>query len=268
MKKYNTIFYLLFILLVMGTFASMAQNSYGLRIMGGVAFVFGLVFLAEFISGLRKKTEEKNLYDTLEPASLFLLSVIFGLRVFYVHFPFVEYLFATAAIVLATIYLAKMIFRFRHFQYRNNFLAVLLILYHLSILLFMVSLALVSFAPKIGEVTGAVALVLLLVFIVTGFLKKNLLVDGENISALKIVRRFRDHSVIIVTIFLLFSFYIGLNRIGVLPGIYSDEFPRAYLKLVNEATSGKEKAVDGRYKHEEFIKTYQQFLHHHNNGKK
>ncbi|MBA2746636.1 MAG: hypothetical protein H0U44_10455, partial [Flavisolibacter sp.] len=55
MKKFNTIYYLLFILLVMGAFASMAQNSYGLKIMGGVAFVFALVFLLEFISVLRTK---------------------------------------------------------------------------------------------------------------------------------------------------------------------------------------------------------------------
>ncbi len=58
MKKFNTIYYLLFILLVMGAFAAMAQNNYGLNIMGGVAFVFALVFLVEFISVLRTKIKE------------------------------------------------------------------------------------------------------------------------------------------------------------------------------------------------------------------
>ena len=93
MKKYNTIYYLLFILLIMGAFASMAQNSYGLKIMGGVAFVFGLLFLIEFISVLSEKGK-KDIYRLIEPACLLTLSIIFALRVFYIHFPFVEWLFA------------------------------------------------------------------------------------------------------------------------------------------------------------------------------
>ena len=48
MRKFNTIYYLLFILLVMGAFASMAQNSYGLKIMGAVAFIFGLLLIVYF----------------------------------------------------------------------------------------------------------------------------------------------------------------------------------------------------------------------------
>ena len=264
MKKYNTIYYLLFILLVMGTFASMAQNSYGLKIMGGVAFVFGLVFIAEFISGLRKKSEERNVYTLIEPACLFLLSVIFGFRVFYIHFPYIELLFGGAAILLALVYLMVMVLRFRHFQNKNSFLAILVIVFHLCIILFLGSLAMVPFAPKIAEVTGAGALILLLGFIAAGFFRKDLLVDGENVSAFKMVRRFKGHSVIIASLFLLFSLYVGFNRIGVLPEIYSDEFPRAYFELVNKATSKKEKPVDGRYKYEEFMEKYQQFLKHNN----
>jgi 4-amino-4-deoxy-L-arabinose transferase-like glycosyltransferase len=248
----------------MGTFASMAQNSYGLGIMGGVAFVFGLVFLAEFIFRLRKKNEEGGIYELIEPVCLFVLSVIFGFRVFYIHFPFIELLFAAAAILLAVVYLVKMNFRFRHFQSRNTFLSILLIAYHGSIILFLSSLALMPFAPKSGEAVGAAALILLLGFIVAGVLKKNLLVDGENVSALKMVRRFRDHSVIIVSLFLLFSLYVGFNRVGILPDIYSDEFPRAYFKLVDEASVRKEKARDGKYKYEEFMEKYQLFLKHQN----
>lgn len=262
MKKYNTIFYLLFILLVMGTFASMAQNSYGLKIMGGVAFVFGLVFIAEFISGLSKKNEEKNVSTLIEPACLFLISVIFGFRVFYIHFPYIELLFGAAAILLALVYLMKMILRFRHFKNKNNFLAMLVIVFHLSIILFLGSLAMLPFAPKIAEVTGVVALILLLGFIAAGFFRKDLLVDGENVSAFKMLRRFKGHSVIIVSLFLLFSLYVGFNRIGVLPDIYSDEFPRAYFELVDKATSKKENPVDGKYKYEEFMEKYQQFLKH------
>lgn len=262
MKKYNPIYYLLFILLVMGTFASMAQNSYGLKIMGGVAFIFGLVFLIQFISRLRKK-EEKDLFYLAEPAGLFILAVIFGMRVFYIYFSYVEYLFLAAAALLGVIYLVRMITRFRHLVSENKFLAMLVIIFHGSIILFLASLALVPFSPAVSEFSGKAAFGLLLLFVVAGLFKGNFLVNGENISAFRMVRLFRDHSIIIITLFTLFSLYVGLNRVGMLPGIYSDEFPRAYFELVDRAASKKEKPVDGRYRHEDFMESYSQFLQHH-----
>lgn len=266
MKKYNPVYYLLFILLVMGAFASMAQNSYGLKIMGGVAFVFALVFLSEFVSGIRKK-EKTDVYTLLEPVCLFLLSLIFAFRIFYIHFSYVEYLFVAAAAVLALLYLRKMTFRFRHYRQKNNWMALLVLVFHLSIIFFLVSLALVPFAPKTAEITGGGSFILLLGFIIAGFLKGDMLVEGENITVYKMVRRLKDHSVIISTLILLFSFYFLFNRMGALPGIYSDEFPRAYFELVDRATLKKEKPVDGKYKHEEFMQKYQEFINH-NKAKK
>ena len=157
-----------------------------------------------------------------------------------------------------------MILRYRDFQPKNNFLAMLVLVFHLSIILFFISLVMVPFEQSIAEVAGIGAFVLLLIFIVAGLLNKKLLVEGENISAFLMVRRFKDHSIIIVSLVLMFSFYIGFNKIGVLPGIYSDEFPRAYFELVNKANTEKEKAEDGQYKHEEFMKKYKQFLKNNN----
>jgi len=261
MKKYNSIFYFLFILLVMGAFASMAQNSYGLKIMGAVAFVFGFIFILEFISLLRK-TDEKKAYTLVELVCLFIISIVFGFRVFYVRFPYIELLFAVAALLLAFLYFIKMRNRFLHFQNKNSFLAILVIVFHLSIVLFLVSMALVPFAPKIAEVAGLGALILLVAFMIAGFFKRNLLVDGVNVSAFTMVRRFKGHSIIIVSLLLLFSLFVGLNRVGLLPDIYSDEFPRVYYELVNNATTKKEKSVDGKYKYEVFKERYDEFLKH------
>jgi hypothetical protein len=261
MKKYNPVYYLLFILLIMGAFASMAQNNYGLKIMGGVAFVFGLVFIIQFISALRKK-DKKEVYSLIEIICFFLLSVIFGFRIFYIHFPYIELLFGIAAVLLMLIYFRKMIIRFRHFQPKNSLLAMLVLVFHLSIILFLFSLAMVPFVPQIAKVTGVVALILLLSFIIAGIFKKDFLVGGENVPAFKMVKQFKDHSVIIISLFLLFSLYVGFNRVGLVPGIYSDEFPGAYYELVEKATSRKEKPVEGKYKYDEFMKQYDQFLKH------
>ena len=101
MKKINPIYFLLFILLIMGAFASMAQNRYGLKLIGGVVFVFALVFLVEFITDLQENGK-KDLVALIETGSLFLLLVIAGCRVFYLHFPFIEWLFGAAAALLFT----------------------------------------------------------------------------------------------------------------------------------------------------------------------
>ena len=259
MKKFNTIYYLLFILLVMGAFAAMAQNNYGLNIMGGVAFVFGLLFLTQLYSLVSEKGE-KNMMGIAEMAGLFLLTVIMGLRVFYIHFTYVEILFAMAGVLLLLVYLRKMILRYKELKHKNNFLAMLILLFHVSIILFLASLVLMPFAPKVGEMTGAAAFAGLLIFIALSIYKKKLMLEGDNISAFKKVSQFKDHSIIIISLFLLFSLYVGFNRIGVLPVIYSDEFPQTYYKLVNDAASKKEKPVDGNYKHEVFKEKYDEFI--------
>jgi len=261
MKKYNPIYYLLFILLVMGTFASMAQNSYGLRIMGGVAFVFALVFFIQCITFLRRK-DGINIFAVIETACLFIVAIIFGFRVFYIYFPYVELLFELSAMVLAIVYMMRMLTRFNHFKKESSFLAFLIVVFHLSIILFLVSLAIFPFKPVIADITGIAAFIFLVFFLISALVKKDLQLHGEKVSAFKMIRLLKDHSIIIITLFILFSLYTGLNRTGLLPGIYSDEYPRAYFELLENSSSNKEKQVDGKYKYDEFIEEYQQFLEH------
>ncbi|MBK8496005.1 MAG: hypothetical protein IPL50_14070 [Chitinophagaceae bacterium] len=208
MKKYNALYYLLFILLVMGAFAAMAQNGYGMTIMGGVSVVFALVFLAEFITVLRKEGPV-HVYRLAEAACLFVIAAIFGLRVFYIHFPYVEWLFGIAALLLALLYLRKMISRYRYFSEKNRSMALLVLLFHSSIILFLVSLFLVPVAAWSSELCGIAAFVLLVVFLSVALLKKELPVEGENMSAFGMVRGLKDHSVIIISLFVLFSLYVA-----------------------------------------------------------
>lgn len=258
MKNYNPLYYLLFFLLIMGAFASMAQNSYGLTIIGGVAFVFGLVFIIEIISLWRKK--ERHINPFIEPVCLFIISVILGFRVFYIYFSNIEWIFGVAASVLIVFYFLKMVTRFRYYQNKNRFLAMLVIVFHVSIIFFLASLAIVLFAPQVAEVVGALAIFFLFCFIVAGLLRKQVLIEGDNLSAFGMVKSFKGHSIMLATLILLFSLYFGLNRAGVLPAIYSDEYPQAYFGLVNQAATGEEKPINGEYKYEEFMKNYKQFL--------
>lgn len=262
MKRNNALYYLLFILLVMGAFASMAQNSYGLKIMGAVAFAFGLIFLFEFITTFVSKGK-KDGYALAELVSMILFSVIFGCRVSNIHFPYIEWIFVAAGVWLVFFYIRKLIIRYRRLVSRNKRLAWMGVLFHLSIILFLVSLIMVPFAAQKGQWVGMAAFVMLIVFIVGSLVKKDDMVSGQRVTALQMVTGYRDHSIILASIFLLFALYTGLNRMGVLPGIYSDQYPRAYFKLVDDATIGKEKAVNGKYKYDLFMEKYQQFLKRH-----
>jgi len=261
MKKYNPIYYLLFILLVMGTFASMAQNSYGLKIMGGVALAFGLIFLLEFINASGKK-ETKDGYALAELAAMIVFSAIFGCRIFNIHFPYIEWMFAAAGAWLVFFYIRKLFIRFHRLVSRNKRLAWLGVIFHLSIILFLISLIIIPFASQKAEWVGMMAFAFLLVFIIGAFVKRVDLIDGNKVTTMQMVTGYRDHSIVLASLFLLFSLFAAFNKAGLVPGIYSDEFPKAYFELVDKATSGKEKLVDGKYKYEEFMTKYEQFLEH------
>jgi hypothetical protein len=259
MKRDQSLYYLLFVLLIMGAFAAMAQNSYGLKILGGVAAVFGLIFGVRLISLLWKK-DRKNIFALIEMSSLTMLAFILMLRVFYIHFQFVEGLFVVAGICLAGIYMRKMIYRFRKLQPINNFLALSVLIFHASIILFLLSLVVMPFVPGSAQIVGALAFILLLCFLLASLVKKGRGEDGEPVSALKYVLHYKDYSFLIISLFFLFSLYVGFNKAGMIPAIYSDEFPQAYFELVDEAASGKEKPVDGKYRYQVFKEKYDDFL--------
>jgi hypothetical protein len=246
----------------MGAFASMAQNSYGLKIMGGVACAFGVVFLFEFIFGLRNN-ENKDIYDLAETACLSILSFIFALRIFYIHFPFVELLFFITVLVLVVLYVRKMRISFNKNLPQDRLFALLVLVFQLCIILFLLALILVPFAPVISQILGAVTFIILLGDLTAAVLKPRLLIDGEQVSVFKTISRFKDHSIVIVSLFLLFSLYTGFNRVGILPGIYSDEFPQAYYKMIDGASATKEKLVP----YQEFKEKYDLFIEH-NSSKK
>ncbi len=259
MKNYNTIYYLLFVLLIMGAFSSMAQNSYGMTILGIVAISFGLVFLQQFILELGNK-DQVDYLAVAEALSLCILSFIFALRLFHVYFPFSEILFAAAGLVLIFVYGRKMILRFQHLKSRHSTLANVVLIYHISILLFLVSLVTAPFFPGYNTYIGMAAFILLLLFLLAGLLLKEMVIDGSGVSVFKKVAAFKDRSVILLSLFFVMSLYMGFTRAGIIPAMYSDDFPQAYFKLVNNAESSKEQPVNGKFRHQEFKQRYDEFL--------
>jgi hypothetical protein len=143
---------------------------------------------------------------------------------------------------------------------KNNFLSVLIVVFYLAIILYFISLGSITFLPKLSETAGIFAFAFLTGFLLAGLINRNFLIQGENISAFKFVSRLKGNSILIIALFLLFTFYRGFTITKILPKVYSDEFPQTYFELVNKAESGKENLVNGKYKYQEFKEKYDEFI--------
>jgi len=259
MKRYSVIYYLLFMLIIMGAFASMAQNEYGTSILGFATASFSALFLVQVIYGLLSK-KIRSISEVLEPASLFVLAGILALRVFYIRFQFVEFVFGAFGILLMAVYLYKLMKSGSSLKLDSKKLVLAIRLFYLSIVLYLISMITVPFFPGISEPAGVVAFVLLIVSVILSFISKGAMTNGEKISGYQFVSQAKDRSGVLAILFLLFTVYMGSSKIGLMPPMYSDEFPQSYYKLVNQAEAGKEQPVNGKYKHEVFKTEYDRFV--------
>ncbi|MDX1629792.1 MAG: hypothetical protein R3345_13890, partial [Fulvivirga sp.] len=66
--------------------------------------------------------------------------------------------------------------------------------------------------------------------------------------------------VIIVTALFIFSGYVGMTKIDVLPKMYSSEYPQEYMRLIEQAEKGLDKQTKGKYAHEVYKQHYDLFL--------
>jgi hypothetical protein len=143
---------------------------------------------------------------------------------------------------------------------KNKTLARLILIAYLSIVLFCIAMVEITIKPRIARWTGGLALILVFIFLMTSLLRGQFLIEGENRSAFSIIAGFKDRLYLLLSLFIIFSLYLGLSAPGILPKLYSNKFPQAYFELVNNAESGKEKPVNGEFKYQEFKKSYDQFV--------
>jgi hypothetical protein len=259
MKKINTAYYLLFVLLIMGAFASMAQNDYGNTILGIVAFSFSLLFTIQLVTAYTTKEQSEKI-NTTELLSLIALAVILGLRVFYIHFKWVEYIYVLAGAVLLMIYLKRLISTWNFYSVRNKTVAYLLSFVFSSIILYITAMTFVPFSPQLTEPMGEVAFAVFIPFAAGVYFKKNLMVDGEKTSAISLISQRKDSSLVLLVLFLLFTAYMGLTKLNAIPKMYSNELPQVYFDLVKKTESAEEKASIKKTSPEEFKKAYDRFV--------
>jgi hypothetical protein len=168
--------------------------------------------------------------------------------------------FAVTGIVLALAYLQKMQHVYTTLKLDSKKLSVLVLIFYSSVVLYLISMITVPFLPAVSEPIGMIAFVLMLLSAIGNLIIGTVIVNSERTTGFQVALKFRDRSMVLLTLFVLFSAYMAFTKVSLVPKLYSDEYPQSYYKLVNEAETGNETPVDGKFKHEIFKENYEAFL--------
>jgi hypothetical protein len=259
MNRYLTIFFLLFMLLVMGAFASMAQNNYGFRLLGWVSLGFALVFLFQLVNKLTGK-KSYSASSVVELLGLIVLTTLFSMDNFHMRVPYAGYLATIAAIALVIVYAGNLRNALRKPAKDGTSNKAWIMAYYCGVILFLVSFAVTPYFRQAGIIAGVVAFILVLVFIAGSFLLPGIRQGWEHNHALHIINGFRDRSFILACIFFLMALYGTAVRFGWLPPLYSDDYPKVYFDMGNRIEQGPGQAASPGVSQSEFKEKYERFV--------
>jgi len=255
MRKNIILYYILLLLLVMGAFAAMALNSYGIILMSYVALGFGLLFLFEMFLLLPKEEEMNAPYKAslaVELACLSGLCLLYFLRGISVEVP---YSLLLKFILFAFLFGVNAYHLVRAWWYANQTpirVKGSIALYFAALLLYIAS----SYLPTAAiGLAIALAVACQLAFLMFGWWKGQVILNGEETSAFKKVIQFRNKSGIQLIFFTLASLYFVLNSTHLLPPLYNGSLPNGYSKLVDQWQQDKT-----RTNPDDFEQAYKKFL--------
>ena len=261
MNKTIALYYLIVLTIIIGAFASMAQNNYGMQIMGYASLGFALSFGNSAFAIIKYKgISKKTALSLIELFSLIIIVIIFSLRIFYIRFPYIEVVFALAGIAIIIRFSFLVVDIVKTTWVENRLLCIYSTFFYFSIIFYTGSMVIVIINPALSEPLGGLGFGFLLLYLFGGFYHRNLFYKGEKYSALNYLNKFSTKSILMMAVYVLFTMYMGLTKFDLIPKLYSNEYPQTYLKLVQEAESGLERPIDGKYKHEIFKEKYDRLV--------
>jgi len=172
----------------------------------------------------------------------------------------VEYLFVVAGAVIVFLYGYRLLNNLKSTLSENKKMTFVLLFYYASIMLYTLSMVVVPIAPVLSEPLGGAGFGAMILSFGAAFYFKEFFLQGEKISVFEYLKRYKDRSLLMIVIYLIFTAYLGLTKFNIIPQLYSAEFPQGYIELVNQAESGVEKPVNGVYKHEAYKSNLNKFL--------
>ena len=255
-------------LILLGLFAIMAQNNYGSALMGLSCFGLAILYFSQVIwkviedfSGLDKK-------DITRMAELLLLSfliMLFGFRVFYINLPYSDLIFITLCTLLLIEYFLIAAGIYNIVKNENHALARHVVYFYLSILIFLLSLGTRIINPSLSAVIGTMGFFASVPFLVALIRQKQYDYYGKSITIFQLIVSSGNKAGMLFLFFVFSVIYIGLSNFRIIPKIENADKPRTYIELINQAETGQEKPVDGKYGHEIYREQMDKFLARHGN---
>jgi len=266
MKKYNTLYYFLFVLLILGAYASMAQYSYGLKICGIACLGFMGAFLVEAIRELQRPGLSGQ--SKLNVLSLFIfagVSFIYMLRNFSFDFPLSGIIMACLLTILLVTTILRVIARVRESAAHPPGSGKAgwktlspSILYYAASIVFILFLLLGPIFPAYENTFATTGIVLLgLSFVLAVVLRRpGTPADEEESSGTwDYARLLPGKSVLVVVTGLLLGVLNLLGSHRIYPPLYRGTTPDGYEHLVSQGAveSGALKAQEFKEQYEKFI---------------
>ena len=258
-RVYSSALYFLFMTLVLGTFASMAQNDYGRIIIGITCLGFSGLFI---LRAAIQITKSKSIGPIFEFVLLAIISLIFSFRAFFIRFPFIELVFVLSAGLLLVYYVYRLRNAYREVA-GNKVLRLTVLLFYGCLLLFLLSMLARPLEARLSEIIGGLGFGMLILVVILGYLKKQVIIDGQSVPVVGLLRDQNDQSTLLFITFAMMSLYMGFTTIGLAPSIYFGNVPAQYIKLVNQAEAGADEKRDGKYQHEIYKAQLDRFLDRH-----
>jgi hypothetical protein len=257
-------------LILLGLFAVMAQNSYGFPLMG--VSCFGLALLYFLQAGWKaiedySSLDKKDITAVSELLLLAFLSLLFGFRAFYINLPFSDIIFTAICSLLIIVYLIIASYILNATKSENPELAGTLIFFYSSILIFLLSLGLRIINPSLSAAAGALGIMASLPFIISLLRNRKYEYSGKSVTLLQFILASRNKAGMLFLFFIFSAVYVGLSNFKVIPSIENADKPKTYIELINQAETGKEKPVNGKFKHEIYKEAMDKFVERHGNRK-
>lgn len=234
MKKYATLYYFLFLLLIMGTFASIAGNAYGAKICGIACIGFAIVFILEVIALKKDETTIPIWLRYAEYIMMTLVSLIFALRNLSIASVSTNSILLISVSVLLFLIIYHAVIEINS-PTRVKREAISLGLYYGAVVCAILSLLVGAGLPVGGRLLTVITLLLLVALVVTLRFGDNAETSETNKAAWQSIRRY-NIPVLILASGLLTGVFGLLTSANVLPGFFRGDMPPGYQHLVQQGT--------------------------------
>jgi hypothetical protein len=253
-------------LIFAGLSAMMAKNGYGYTLMGLSCFGLAALYFARVTWKVIEDFSGMEMKDISVISELLLLAILislFGFRTFYIKVPFSDIIFVSVCVLLIVDYSYIATETFNIVKKEDTRLAGIISYFFSALILFLISLGSRIINPTLSAVIGTLGFLTSVPFLISLLRKKKYDYSGKSITLFQFIVASRNKAGMLFLFFMFSGAYIGLANFKIIPAIENSDKPPAYIELINQAESGKDKPVNGKYQHELYKEAMDKFFARH-----